>query len=210
MRIPHLILASSSPRRTLLLRQIGLTFTVDPSKVDEHLNAGESPAKNARRIALEKATEVARRRASGIVVGADTIVVLGRTILGKPKSHREAARMLKRLSGRSHVVYTGFAIVDGHTGRALTDVVRTRVWFRRLGDREIARYVRSGSPLDKAGAYGIQDDFGAVFVESIDGCFYNVVGFPLVRFYQRLGEFLASRNTNAKEGRWKRKRKSAS
>lgn len=210
MRIPHLILASSSPRRKLLLRQIGLTFTVDPSRVDEQLKAGESPAKNARRIALEKATEVACRRGKGIVVGADTIVVLGRAILGKPKSQREAARMLKRLSGRSHVVYTGFAIVDGRTGSAMTDVVRTRVQFRRLGAQEIAQYVRSGSPLDKAGAYGIQDDFGAVFVESIDGCFYNVVGFPLVRFYQRLGEFLASLNTNTKDRRWKRKRRSAS
>lgn len=209
MRIPRLILASSSPRRKLLLRQIGLTFTVDPSRVEERLNGSESPARNARRIALEKATEVARRRASGIVVGADTIVVLGRSILGKPKSEREAARMLKRLSGRSHVVYTGFAIVDGRTGSALSDVVRTRVWFRPLGASEIARYVRSGSPLDKAGAYGIQDDFGAVFVESIDGCFYNVVGFPLVRFYQRLGEFLASLKSNAKDRQWKRK-KSAS
>ena len=210
MRIPPLVLASASPRRKLLLRQIGLTFTVDPSTIHERLDRRESPRGNARRIALEKATQVASRRSRGIVVGADTIVVLGRSILGKPKNRKEAARMLGRLSGRSHVVYTGFALVDASTGIALSDVVRTRVRFRKLGDREIADYVRSGSPLDKAGAYGIQDDFGAVFVESIEGCFYNVVGFPLVRFYQRLQEFVSTVNTNAKDRAWKRPRRSAS
>jgi septum formation protein len=194
----------------LLLRQIGLTFTVVPSTLEERLNRRESPARNARRIALEKATEVASRRTKGIVVGADTIVVLGRTILGKPRSAAEARTMLRRLSGRCHLVFTGFALVDAATGASLSDVVRTRVWFRRLGAKEIADYVRSGSPLDKAGAYGIQDDFGAVFVESIEGCFYNVVGFPLVRFYQRLREFLSSMNTKSKDRAWKRQRRSGS
>lgn len=97
--------------------------------------------------------------------------------------------MLKALSGKAHHVYTGFALVDAANGTIRSDVVRTRVWFRRLHDAEIRRYVSSGSPLDKAGAYGIQDDFGAVFVEKINGCFYNVVGFPLVRFYRVLKEF---------------------
>jgi septum formation protein len=210
MRLPSLVLASASPRRKLLLRQIGLTFTIEPSSIHERLDRRASPAANARRIALEKATEVASRRKKGIVVGADTIVVLGRSILGKPKHRKEAARMLRRLSGRTHVVFTGFALVDAASGSVLSDVVRTRVRFRRLSDREIADYVRSGSPLDKAGAYGIQDDFGAVFVESIEGCFYNVVGFPLVRFYQRLQEFVSSLNKNAKGSSWKKRKRSAS
>lgn len=210
MTIPPLVLASASPRRRALFRQIGLRFRVVPSSVDERLSRKQSPARNARRIALEKATDVASGMRRGLVVGADTIVVLGKSILGKPKNRREAARMLRRLSGRSHVVFTGIALVDALTGRAVTDVVRTRVQFRRLSDAEIADYVRSGSPLDKAGAYGIQDDFGAVFVESIDGCFYNVVGFPLVRFYQRLGEFLSSKNTKTKDRTWKKRKRSAS
>jgi len=210
MTIPPLVLASASPRRRALFRQIGLRFRVVPSSVDERLSRKQSPARNARRIALEKATDVASGMRRGLVVGADTIVVLGKSILGKPKNRRDATRMLRRLSGRSHVVFTGIALVDALTGRAVTDVVRTRVQFRRLSDAEIADYVRSGSPLDKAGAYGIQDDFGAVFVESIDGCFYNVVGVPLVRFYQRLGEFLSSKNTKAKDRAWKKRKRSAS
>lgn len=208
MMLPPLVLASASPRRRVLLRQIGLRFTVVPSTVREQLRRSESPRQNARRIALEKASDVASRKRRGIVVGADTIVVLGSSILGKPRNGREAKRMLRRLSGRSHVVYTGFALVDASSGQALTDVVRTRVQFRRLSTKEIADYVRSGSPLDKAGAYGIQDDFGAVFVESIDGCFYNVVGFPLVRFYQRLQDFVASLNTNTRIRRWKKRKRS--
>lgn len=193
-----MILASVSPRRRLLLRQIGLAFRVVPSRVRETINRNHSPSRNVRRIALEKATEVAARSRRGIVVGADTIVVLGREILGKPESKREARAMLSRLSGREHSVYTGFALVDIRSGRVHTDVVRTRVRFRKLTKREISEYVASGSPLDKAGAYGIQDDFGAVFVETINGCFYNVVGFPLVRFYQALKEF---RNTTRYHGR---------
>jgi len=97
--------------------------------------------------------------------------------------------MLRSLSGKAHYVYTGFAIIDAPGGKTHSEVVRTKVWFRSLTGREIDQYVASGSPLDKAGAYGIQDDFGAVFVERISGCFYNVVGFPLVRFYRALRRF---------------------
>ena len=97
--------------------------------------------------------------------------------------------MLRSLSGKAHFVYTGFAIVDAENTKTHSEVVKTKVWFRSLTEKEIGQYVASGSPLDKAGAYGIQDDFGAVFVERISGCFYNVVGFPLVRFYRALQEF---------------------
>lgn len=186
---PRIILASRSPRRQLLLKQIGYTFTVRPSRVEERLNPQRSPAWNAKNLALRKAQEVSRRVRRGIVVGADTIVVSGNRVLGKPRDRNEARSMLRRLSGRSHVVYTGFALVEAGSGRTFADVVKTRVWFRRLERAEIAAYVASGSPLDKAGAYGIQDDFGAVFVERIQGCFYNVVGFPLVRFHRAMQEF---------------------
>jgi len=186
---PPVVLASRSPRRQLLLRQIGLTFTVRPSRLDEAIRRDQTPGQNVKRIALEKARDVASRTKLGIVVGADTIVVLGTRILGKPQSRTEARRMLRSLSGKAHYVYTGFAIIDAQGGKTHSEVVRTKVWFRSLTDREIDQYVASGSPLDKAGAYGIQDDFGAVFVERISGCFYNVVGFPLVRFYRALRRF---------------------
>ncbi len=190
MKFPRLILASQSPRRRLLLKQIGLRFTVRPSRVEELFSSRESPGRNAKRIALEKAFDVARSTPRGIVVGADTIVVIDGVILGKPRTMKEARAMLMTLSGREHVVYTGVALVDAKSGMFLADVESTKVRFRPLGRREVAEYVASGSPMDKAGAYGIQDDFGAVFVEKIDGCFYNVVGFPLARFYTLLTEFV--------------------
>ena len=195
MKFPPLILASQSPRRRLLLKQIGLKFSVRPSSVAEDVLDHESPEQNVRRIALAKALDVAKRVRSGIVVGADTIVVLGSEILGKPRTAVEAKRMLRKLSGRQHVVYTGFALVDASTGRKIVDIERTKVQFRRLNPGEIDEYVASGSPMDKAGAYGIQDDYGAVFVERVEGCFYNVVGFPLTRFYLDLQKFVRTLNS---------------
>jgi len=185
----HLILASQSPRRRILLQQIGLSFRIVPSRIDERFRASETPGRNARRIALEKASEVARRVRRGIVVGADTVVALKGKILGKPSTPAEAKRMLRMLSGTEHEVFTGFAIVDAASGAHTAGVERTRVRFRHLTDLEIAEYVRSGSPMDKAGAYGIQDDYGAVFVDRVCGCFYTVVGFPLARFYSELRRF---------------------
>ena len=142
-----------------------------------------------RRLALEKASDVAVRRRNGIVIGADTVVVLKDHVLGKPRNTGEAASMLRMLSGRSHSVYTGVALVDARSEQATTFYERTRVTFRTISATEIRKYVRSGSPLDKAGAYGIQDDFGAVFVEKVSGCFYTVVGFPLSRFTVELPRF---------------------
>ena len=196
MTNPPLILASQSPRRKRLLRQIGLTFTVRPSAVPEDLLDHETPEHNAKRIALSKAMKIAKSRKRGIVIGADTIVVLRGSILGKPKSHREAKRMLRSLSGRMHTVYTGFALVDVETHHRIVDIEKTKVWFRTLSEEEIDEYVASGSPMDKAGAYGIQDDYGAVFVERVEGCFYNVVGFPLTRFYKALHQMLHARSNN--------------
>ena len=185
-----LILASRSPRRQLLLRQIGLDFEVCESDIEEIFDYSKSPDVNAQTLSLEKANVVAAKIDNGIVIGADTIVVVDGKILGKPADAKEAVKMLMMLSGRTHKVYTGFSLVDCPTRRSVSKVAITDVTFRTLEEDEIAEYVRSGSPLDKAGAYGIQDDYGAVFVEKVNGCFYNVVGFPLMKFHLTFRKFL--------------------
>jgi septum formation protein len=190
MRISRrLVLASQSPRRVLLLRQIGVNVDVIPSGVPEEFNPLLSPAQNAATLALRKAEDVGRNIEDAIVIGADTIVVVGDEFLGKPESPDDAVRMLELLSGRTHTVYTGFALLDRPSNRAVSDVESTLVTFRKLPREEITEYVAGGSPMDKAGAYGIQDDYGAVFVIRIEGCFYNVVGFPLAKFYMALHDF---------------------
>jgi septum formation protein len=160
-------------------------FSVDPSTVEEVFDPGREPARIVETLSRLKAEEVATRYEEGIIVGADTIVLLDGRVLGKPSDATDAERMLSALSGRTHEVYTGFCLLAKPGGRCLTDHEVTRVKFRDLTADEISTYVRSGSPMDKAGAYGIQDDFGAIFVERIEGCFYNVVGFPLTKFYLR-------------------------
>jgi septum formation protein len=187
--IKPLILASRSPRRIALLRQIGFDPEVVPCDVEETFDHHLSPDDNAIRLALDKARCTARTRENALVVGADTIVVLNGTLLAKPADAADAHRMLRLLSGKTHTVHTAFAIVDRPSDLAEVGVESTRVTFRDLPDPEIEEYVRGGSPMDKAGAYGIQDDYGAVFVSRIEGCYYTVVGFPLSRFYTTLSDF---------------------
>jgi septum formation protein len=186
-----IVLASQSPRRIGLLRQIGLDPQIIPSNISEEFQIPLSPAENAIQLALMKANEVAAKCKNAIVVGADTIVVLGNELLAKPNNENEAKRMLTLLSGKTHTVVTGFALVDSPTGRSIVDYSMTHVTFRVLPADEIREYVAGGSPMDKAGAYGIQDDYGAVFVTRIEGCYYNVVGFPLSKFYVTLQKFQA-------------------
>jgi septum formation protein len=186
--LPFVVLASSSPRRQQLMRQMGAEFIVMKPDVPEEQVAGEKPAEMVERLALEKAMAVRPDRESGVVLGSDTIVVIDDDVLGKPGDPEEARRMLARLSGRTHTVFTGFALIDLKSGRRHIDHGRTEVTFRSLDDEEIARYVDTGSPLDKAGAYGIQDDFGAVFIERIVGDYYTVVGLPLAKVYVALRE----------------------
>jgi septum formation protein len=188
--VKPIILASRSPRRIHLLHQIGLSFTVQESGVDEHISDGVAPEEVVGRLSLEKANRVAERLHDGIVIGADTIVVLDGKILGKPSSKGEAISMLSKLGGKTHTVFTGFAMIDVVSKKSYVDYEKTEVTFRRLSIEEIECYVESGSPMDKAGAYGIQDDYGAVFVERINGCFYTVVGFPLSKFYTSWNMFL--------------------
>jgi len=185
-----IILASGSPRRAHLLSVLGLPFTVRESGVEETIDERHSPEEIARNLAFRKASTVASQLTSGIVIGADTIVVLGGKILGKPETEEEAVGMLLALSGKTHTVFTGFALVDAESKKSYISFERTEVTFRALRRDEIERYVAAGSPMDKAGAYGIQDDYGAVFVEKIDGCFYNVVGFPISKFHTALTNFI--------------------
>lgn len=180
------VLASRSPRRLLLLSQIGLTVRVVVSDVPEDLDPTLTPEANAEALARLKAQHVARDIADGVVIGADTIVVLDHHVLGKPVDEADAARMLRLLSGRTHTVFTGFALVHQPSGQVISGVEATQVTFRALPDEEIHAYIHGGSPMDKAGAYGIQDDYGAVFVTRIEGCYYNVVGLPLARVHQAM------------------------
>ena len=160
-----------------------------PSAIDETIDEPVSPEMHVRILAERKARDVAFHLSDGIILGADTIVVLEDEILTKPVDTADAVHMLQRLSGQQHKVYTGFSLLELPSWRSVTEVECTEVWFRKLDPDEILRYVDSGSPMDKAGAYGIQDDFGAVFVSKVCGDFYNVVGLPLARFYCAFRKF---------------------
>ncbi len=184
--LPPIVLASGSPRRQQLLRQIGAEFVVIVPDIEETHQAGESPGDFVRRLALEKARSVDPGRSDGVVLGSDTVVVLDGAILGKPTDPEDARRMLGQLSGNTHVVFTGYALIDITSGAEVVGHEETSVTFRSLAPEEIDRYVATGRPLDKAGSYGIQDDFGAVFIERIEGDYYTVVGLPLTRVYLEL------------------------
>ena len=181
-----LVLASASPRRVTLLRQAGATFTVADPGPDRAWPGAAEPRHGVRALALDKAGRVAVRRAGSVVIGADTVVVARGIRLGKPAGAAEAIEMLSRLQGRTHEVWTGIAVVHGDEQRTAAEC--TRVQFARLSPEEIAGYVRTGEPLDKAGAYGIQGLAG-MFVRRIEGDYANVVGLPLARLRAVLAEF---------------------
>ena len=203
----RIILASNSPRRARLLRQIGIPFTVMGSDVSEEVDVPADPEAHVLTLSRRKAEWVVERIREGMVLGVDTIVVLDGCILGKPEDAEEAKLMLRRLSGRWHRVFSGMTLIEVERGtkdaeepaqnaashfvlqplrfRSASDFSVTRVKMRAISEAEIAWYVATGEPLDKAGAYGIQGK-GAVFVESIEGCFYNVVGLPLSRLVEIL------------------------
>jgi len=183
-----IILASNSPRRRDLLRQVGVVFTSDAADVDERVLPGEKPDIYAVRVALDKARVVAARTAAGIVVAADTVVVLDDAILGKPMDDCDAERMLAKLSGKMHRVITGLAVLDTGTGKTRTESADTRVWFRTLTQDQIVSYVSTGESLDKAGAYGIQGK-GSLLIDRIEGCYFNVVGLPLLLLDRMLADF---------------------
>jgi septum formation protein len=178
-----LILASASPRRSELLRNAAISFTVDPAHVQEEPHAHETPPDYAQRLAREKALAVFARHPDDVVLGADTVVVVNEHLLEKPVDAGDAARMLRLLSGRSHQVITGVCVVAAGFERTEAEV--TQVYFSRLSDEEIADYVRSGEPMDKAGGYGIQG-IASRWIGRVEGCYFNVVGLPVERVYRLL------------------------
>lgn len=181
LREARLVLASASPRRAELLRQLGLGFAVVPALGEEVLQPELLPHDLVEGLAHQKASEVALQESrADLVIGADTIVVLDGQVMGKPGTSEAAVRMLQTLSGNWHQVVTGFALIEPGSGRQLSGHAATDVRMRSLGAEEIEAYVRSGEVMDKAGAYAIQG-YAAIFVNEIRGCYHNVVGLPLSR-----------------------------
>lgn len=183
-----LVLASASPRRRELLARLGLPFTIQPSRIDESVYRHLPPVVRVEALALAKAREVAASLSDALVLGADTMVVCAGQVLGKPASPSAATRMLAFLSGRTHFVYTGVAVVRAPCGPEKVTHASTAVTFRNLTPEQISAYVATGEPLDKAGAYGIQGR-GALLVAGIKGDYFNVVGLPLVQVEELLATF---------------------
>jgi septum formation protein len=189
-----IILASSSPRRKkllkMLLSNLGLTFKTVAAGIEEnHRNTGNDFGSLVKKISKQKAKEVSRNY-RGLIIAADTVVVLNGQVIGKPASPKDAVEILKKLSGKTHSVYTGITFLDNVHSKMNSTFEQTFVTFRKLKSREITSYVNSGSPMDKAGAYGIQDDFGCTFIKKIEGDYFNVVGLPIMKTYLGLKRFI--------------------
>lgn len=187
MVMSEIILASASPRRRELMELAGYDFEVICADIVEVVPENVQPQEVVMSLALQKAQAVAAEHGGSVVVGSDTVVVLDGKILGKPHSEREACEMLRSLSGRTHKVFTGVAIVCGDKVKSFFD--ETDVEFYPLNDVEIKKYVATGEPMDKAGAYGIQGK-GSVLVKKINGDFFNVMGLPIAKLYREMSDFV--------------------
>lgn len=185
-----LILASASPRREELLRLAGLQFKILPAHIDETYLAGETPRAHVRRLSRDKAAAIAAAHPRALVLGADTIVVIDDLILGKPRNKKQAREMLTRLSGRRHIVFTGFTIVHPMGGRCTTRVVQSSVYFKAISSGEMEWYINGDEPYDKAGGYAVQGR-GASFIKAIRGSYTNVIGLPLCEVLEELKDFNA-------------------
>lgn len=181
-----LILASASPRRQKLLSLFGMEFEIYPAEIDEEIYEAELPHEIVLELSLKKAMKVKEIFSNALIIGSDTLVWLEGELLSKPKDEEDAFSILTKLSGRTHKVYTGISIYDTSFATYYQDFAETDVTFREITDDEKRAYIATGSPMDKAGAYGIQDDFGAVFVTNISGCYYNIVGLPVSKLYTLL------------------------
>ncbi len=184
----EIILASASPRRKELLELIGLQFKIDPGDHKEDMNLKLSPHELARALSLEKAKSVAGKYNNAIIIAADTFVIIKGQLLGKPHTEEEAKRMLVLLDGATHLVITGFTILDTNTGRKISRSVETKVTFKKLTEKEIDAYIKTKEPLDKAGAYALQG-LGSILVKRIEGDYFNVIGLPLCPLVECLAEF---------------------
>ena len=174
----EIILASKSPRRREILENTKVRFSIEESQIDEVIKLNELPKETVRRLAYEKALDVANRNRNSLVIGADTIVVINDTILGKPKDDIEAFSMLKLLSGKTHYVITGFALINLSLDKKIIDCQVSQVTFKELSEQCIKDYLQTKESLDKAGAYGIQG-YGGLLVENIQGDYFNIVGLPI-------------------------------
>ncbi len=186
--MPTIYLASSSPRRRELLEQIGLPYTIVSFDVDESLSPGLSPVEQVIALSQRKAGAAASISSEGIVIAADTVVVLDGQVLGKPANEAEALTMLERLQGNVHEVLTGITLLELAGDRVFSDFERTEVQMRDVSRDELMRYIATKEPFDKAGSYGVQG-LAAVFVAGIRGCYFNVVGLPLFKLTQMLKKF---------------------
>lgn len=173
-----IILASTSPRRKALLKQIGLDFKIIPSNYEEDMTLKMSPAKLVKFLARSKSLEVANRTKKGIVIGVDTFVVYKNKKFGKPKNKKDAKEMLRKISNKKVKIYSGISIINAKTKKELLDYEVTKVKIKRLSETEINKYINSKEPMDKAGAFAIQG-LGAIFITSIKGCYSNAIGLPL-------------------------------
>ena len=182
----RLILASESPRRKEILEKLGLEFEIIPSNYEEDLKAKKDPVELAKFLSLNKAKDVANKiNGNAIIIAADTFIVLEGDFLGKPKDDQDAKKMLKSLSGKTHEVITGIALIDTSSNQEITDTSITKVTFKSLSSKEIQAYINTGEPLGKAGAYAIQEK-GAAFVSKINGDFFTVMGLPLYLLAEQL------------------------
>ncbi len=186
--MPHLVLASQSPRRRELLKLLGHPFECTTSGIEEHAIPGEQPGEHVTRLAEHKSSAAGASLTDAIVIGSDTVVVIDGGILEKPESPEEAVGMLLRLQGRTHTVFTGFALYECGSRRIVSGYETTQVTMREFSRELAERYVETGEPMDKAGAYGIQG-YGAVLIERVDGCYFNVMGLPLSRLMTALHDF---------------------
>lgn len=188
MKSKSIILASASPRRKALLTQIGIPFTVAVSTFIEDEAERQEPHSYVQKQAQGKASDIAKNYHDAVIIAADTTVAFKDTLLGKPLTPQKAAEMLKLLSGNPHKVITGYSIIDTQTNKTITDSVETTVWLKSLTTEEIDWYVATGEPLDKAGAYAIQEK-GGLFVEKLEGDYFNVVGLPIPSLVRDLAHF---------------------
>ena len=182
------ILASASLRRKELLEKIGLKFEVEPSNYEEDISPKLKPRELAESLSFEKAKVAAGSHKNALVIAADTFIVFRGKILGKPQTETQAKKMLETINGKPHSVITGFTIIDTENNKAISKSVETKVYIKRLTPNEVDAYVKSGEPLDKAGAYAIQG-LGSVIVEKIEGDYFNVIGLPLSALADSLKEF---------------------
>ncbi|MCR3956808.1 MAG: Maf family protein [Gudongella sp.] len=186
-----IVLASASPRRKELLEQCGIRPEIIASDIEERFSNNHTPEEISMSLAFQKAMDVSKRIEEGLVIGADTVVILDDEILGKPLNEEEAFSMLRKLSGKCHQVITGFSIIDTEGTERFVDYETTDVYFRILSDQEISDYVSTGECNDKAGAYGIQGK-GALLVERIEGCYFNVMGLPISKLNHSLKRFFST------------------